>query len=152
MFRNLFIILLIFCANNLRAQAEVVVLGTVQDGGAPHIMCLKSCCTNLSHKEKAARQVTALGLSFGTTDYYLFEASPNITLQIQQMHALGHLNLAGIFFTHAHIGHYMGLLYLGREAWDKQNPVYVMPKLRAFLEKWSLESVGRFGKHNPTGT
>ena len=141
MFRNLFIILLIFCANNLRAQAEVVVLGTVQDGGAPHIMCLKSCCTNLSHKEKAARQVTALGLSFGTTDYYLFEASPNITLQMQQMHALGHLNLAGIFLTHAHIGHYMGLLYLGREAWGANKiPVYAMPKLRAFLREngpWS---------------
>jgi len=141
MFKNLFIVLLIFCASNLQAQAKLVVLGTVQDGGSPHIMCLKSCCTNLSSEEKAARQVTALGLSFGTTDYYLFEASPNITLQMQQMHALGHLNLAGIFLTHAHVGHYMGLLYLGREAWGANKiPVYAMPKLRAFLREngpWS---------------
>ncbi len=141
MLRNLFIVLLIFCASNLRAQAKVIVLGTVQDGGAPHIMCSKSCCTNLSPEEKAARQVTALGLSWGTTDYYLFEASPNITLQMQQMHTLGHLNLAGIFLTHAHIGHYMGLLYLGREAWGANKiPVYAMPKLRAFLREngpWS---------------
>ena len=141
MLQNLFIVLLIFCASNLQAQAKLVVLGTVQDGGSPHIMCLKSCCTNLSSEEKAARQVTALGLSFGTTDYYLFEASPNITLQMQQMHALGHLNLAGIFLTHAHIGHYMGLLYLGREAWGANKiPVYAMPRLRAFLREngpWS---------------
>ena len=141
MLRNLFIVLLIFCASNLRAQAKVIVLGTVQDGGAPHIMCSKSCCTNLSPEEKAARQVTALGLGWGTTDYYLFEASPNITLQMQQMHTLGHLNLAGIFLTHAHIGHYMGLLYLGREAWGANKiPVYAMPKLRAFLREngpWS---------------
>ena len=141
MLQNLFIVLLIFCASNLQAQAKLVVLGTVQDGGSPHIMCLKSCCTNLSSEEKAARQVTALGLSFGTTDYYLFEASPNITLQMQQMHALGHLNLAGIFLTHAHVGHYMGLLYLGREAWGANKiPVYAMPRLRAFLREngpWS---------------
>ena len=141
MFKNLFIVLLIFCASNLQAQAKVVVLGTVQDGGAPHIMCSKSCCTNLSPEEKAARKVTALGLSFGTTDYYLFEASPDITLQMQQMNALGHLNLAGIFLTHAHIGHYMGLLYLGREAWGANKiPVYAMPKLRTFLREngpWS---------------
>ena len=141
MLQNLFIVLLIFCASNLQAQAKLVVLGTVQDGGSPHIMCLKSCCTNLSSEEKAARQVTALGLSFGTTDYYLFEASPNITLQMQQMHALGHLNLAGIFLTHAHVGHYMGLLYLGREAWGANKiPVYAMPRLRTFLKEngpWS---------------
>lgn len=141
MFRNLFIVFLIFCPSNLRAQANIVVLGTVQDGGAPHIMCLKSCCINLSPEEKSARQVTSLGLSFGSTDYYLFEASPNITLQMQQMHDLGHLNLAGIFLTHAHVGHYMGLLYLGREAWGaKKIPVYAMPKLRLFLREngpWS---------------
>ena len=141
MFKNLFIVLLIFCASNLQAQAKLVVLGTVQDGGSPHIMCLKSCCTNLSSEEKVARQVTALGLSSGTTDYYLFEASPNITLQMQQMQALGYLNLAGIFLTHAHIGHYMGLLYLGREAWGANKvPVYAMPRLRTFLKEngpWS---------------
>ena len=60
---------------------------------------------------------------------------------MQQMHTLGHLNLAGIFLTHAHIGHYMGLLYLGREAWGANKiPVYAMPKLRAFLREngpWS---------------
>jgi pyrroloquinoline quinone biosynthesis protein B len=141
MFKNLFIVLLIFCASNMRAQAKLVVLGTVQDGGSPHIMCLKGCCTNLSSEEKAARQVTALGLSSGTTDYYLFEASPNITLQMQHMQALGYFNLAGIFLTHAHIGHYMGLLYLGREAWGANKvPVYAMPRLRAFLREngpWS---------------
>ena len=141
MFKNLFIVLLIFYASNLQAQSRLVVLGTVQDGGSPHIMCLKSCCTNLSSEEKAARQVTALGLSSGTTDYYLFEASPDITLQMQQMHTLGYLNLAGIFLTHAHIGHYMGLLYLGREAWGANKvPVYAMPRLRTFLKEngpWS---------------
>jgi pyrroloquinoline quinone biosynthesis protein B len=56
-------------------------------------------------------------------------------------------NLSGIFLTHAHIGHYAGLLQLGREAMGAQGmPVYVMPKMKEFLETnapWSqLVSLG----------
>ena len=41
----------------------------------------------------------------------------------------------GIFLTHAHIGHYTGLMYLGKEATDAQNiPVYVMPRMEDFLK------------------
>jgi pyrroloquinoline quinone biosynthesis protein B len=47
----------------------------------------------------------------------------------------------GIFLTHAHIGHYTGLMYLGKEAMNaKQLPVYAMPKMKTFLEQngpWS---------------
>lgn len=40
----------------------------------------------------------------------------------------------GIFLTHAHIGHYTGLMYLGKEAMDAQQlPVYVMPRMQNFL-------------------
>ena len=40
----------------------------------------------------------------------------------------------GIFLTHAHIGHYTGLMFLGKEAMDAQNiPVYAMPKMKEFL-------------------
>jgi pyrroloquinoline quinone biosynthesis protein B len=41
----------------------------------------------------------------------------------------------GIFLTHAHIGHYTGLMQLGREAFNARKiPVYSMPKMTAFLE------------------
>ena len=47
----------------------------------------------------------------------------------------------GIFLTHAHIGHYAGLMYLGKEAMDaKSIPVHVMPRMKTFLESngpWS---------------
>ncbi len=47
----------------------------------------------------------------------------------------GQNNLAGIFLTHAHMGHYVGLLHLGREAWNSdQIPVYAMPRMKAFIE------------------
>lgn len=42
--------------------------------------------------------------------------------------------LAGIFLTHAHIGHYTGLMFLGREAMGAANvPVYAMPGMNRFL-------------------
>ena len=53
--------------------------------------------------------------------------------QLQQ--ASGLAKLSGIFLTHAHMGHYAGLLQLGREAMGAQGiPVYVMPKMKEFLE------------------
>ena len=44
------------------------------------------------------------------------------------------LGLDGIFLTHAHIGHYLGLAYLGREAAGAQSvPVYALPRMTEFL-------------------
>jgi len=47
----------------------------------------------------------------------------------------------GIFLTHAHIGHYTGLMYLGKEAMNSKNViVYAMPAMKEFLENngpWS---------------
>ena len=51
------------------------------------------------------------------------------------------VSLAGIFLTHAHIGHYTGLVHLGREVMGaKGTPVYAMPRMKSFLENngpWS---------------
>lgn len=42
--------------------------------------------------------------------------------------------LDGIFLTHGHIGHYTGLMNLGREVMGtKDVPVYVMPRMAGFL-------------------
>jgi pyrroloquinoline quinone biosynthesis protein B len=41
----------------------------------------------------------------------------------------------GVFLTHAHIGHYTGLMFLGHEAMGaKSIPVYAMPKMKHYLE------------------
>src|SRR5690606_33859847 len=40
----------------------------------------------------------------------------------------------GIFITHAHIGHYTGLMELGKEVMNtKDVRVYVLPKMKNFL-------------------
>jgi pyrroloquinoline quinone biosynthesis protein B len=46
----------------------------------------------------------------------------------------GKPGLDGIFLTHAHMGHYTGLMYLGYEVISAKNvPVYAMPKMADFL-------------------
>ena len=44
-------------------------------------------------------------------------------------------DLKGIFLTHAHIGHYTGLMFFGREALNSNLiNVFVMPRMKKFLE------------------
>lgn len=139
----IFLIAFILFSNILHSQQNthktyLKILGTVQDGGAPHIACKKKCCKNLSPQEKANRKITCLEIfQPESKQSILFEATPDIVSQWASLS----FPLKGIFITHAHIGHYSGLLHLGREALgSKDIPVYVMPKMYSFLENnapWS---------------
>jgi pyrroloquinoline quinone biosynthesis protein B len=115
----------------------ITVLGIAQDGGYPQAGCNAEHCLRHWRGEEKKRQVVSLGLTdHASGQNWLFEATPDFTAQLQQLQqASGSSNLAGIFLTHAHIGHYAGLLQLGREAMGAQGmPVYVMPKMKQFLE------------------
>lgn len=50
-------------------------------------------------------------------------------------------NLHGIFITHAHIGHYSGLINFGKEVLNSSKmPLYLMPKMTEFISSngpWS---------------
>ena len=125
---------------------SLIVLGTIQDAGSPQIGCKKECCKGLFSKPDNNRKVVSLGLiDTPNKKKYLFEASPDF---VSQTKALKHsCNFKteetpdGIFLTHAHIGHYTGLMYLGKEAMNASNAsVYAMPKMKTFLEEngpWS---------------
>ena len=121
------------------AGVELIILGTVQDGGAPHIGCVKSCCAKLWDAPDESLKVVSLGVIDRDDDkVYLFEATPDFPEQIAKLNELAGRPISqmpdGIFITHAHIGHYTGLMFLGREAKGAKNvPVYAMPKLRSFL-------------------
>ncbi len=118
----------------------LVVLGTVQDAGSPHIACKKECCSSLFENQDYSRKVVSLGLVDQINQSsYLFEATPDLPTQMKALRAFGHLNSKetpdGIFLTHAHIGHYTGLMYLGKEAMNSdQVNVFTMPKMKGFLE------------------
>ena len=120
----------------------VIVLGTLQDGGSPHMGCEKACCKN----PDASRKVVSLGLIDPVSNKkFLLEASPDFVAQTRMLKAFlpssANTLPDGIFLTHAHIGHYAGLMFLGREAMNsKAVPVYAMPKMKSFLENngpWS---------------
>ncbi len=126
-------------------QIELVVLGVAQDAGYPQANCYKPHCMEGWQNKLKTRSATALGIiDHQSHTKYLFEATPQMPEQLYQLHKLAPDNkyqLGGVFLTHAHIGHYTGLMYFGREAiGSHQVPVFVMPKMKQFIEKngpWS---------------
>ena len=117
-------------------EVKLVVLGTAQDAGAPQIACKKECCKPLWESGQS-EAVVALGLIDSTNQkHYLFEATPNITQQLQDLNSIAGntSSFGGVFLTHAHMGHYSGLLFLGKEAMGGQSvPVFALPRMRQFL-------------------
>lgn len=116
---------------------EWVVLGVAQDAGIPQIgnpgdsawqdlrqIQLPTAAALVDHRNGAR---------------YLFEATPAVTQQLQQLDRLAPgngdpLGLSGVFLTHAHIGHYAGLMYFGHEAAGTQGlRVFAMPRMAKFL-------------------
>ncbi len=113
----------------------IQVLGIVQDAGYPHIGCEKDCCKVVSPGDYF---VSCLGLVDKTNNKrYLFDATPDIHNQINLLEKFPEANLIdGIFLTHAHIGHYTGLMYLGREGLGGKNiMVYALKRMARFLTK-----------------
>lgn len=122
----------------------LVVLGVAQDAGYPQMGCKKKCCSAAWKGERSSRYATSLALVDPISNQkWLFEASPDIKYQLQHLSALTPEtpNLTGVFITHAHIGHYTGLIHFGREVMGTKNlPVYALPRLSAFLNEngpWS---------------
>ena len=72
---------------------------------------------------------------------HTFLTSPDINKQLNFMGDRIKKDLRGVFLTHAHIGHYTGLMYFGREALNSKSiNVYAMPRMKKFLEQngpWS---------------
>lgn len=90
----------------------------------------------------------------------MIEATPDFPKQFEILTNNNPKKFKGVFLTHAHIGHYSGLMHLGREVMGtKETPVYVMPKMGKFLRTngpWSqlvdLENISlrKIKNGNPT--
>ena len=130
------LIFLVFFSYSQTIESDYIqVLGIVQDAGYPHIGCEKDCCKVVSPGDYF---VSCLGLVDKTNNKrYLFDATPDIHNQINLLEKFPEANLIdGIFLTHAHIGHYTGLMYLGREGLGGKNiMVYALKRMARFLTK-----------------
>ncbi|NAS32586.1 pyrroloquinoline quinone biosynthesis protein PqqB [Flavobacteriaceae bacterium R38] len=141
---------LVGCQSNQKVEKDnkskqyLMVLGIAQDAGFPHIDNpheWENYKKGITKKELA----TSLGLvDLASKQKYLFEATPDMPLQLHNLeseHLKTNRLIDGVFLTHAHIGHYTGLMHFGREAMGaKKIPVFAMPKMKIFLEQngpWS---------------
>ncbi|WP_462251591.1 MBL fold metallo-hydrolase [Ekhidna sp.] len=132
------ITLLLLSFLNCALGQHVIVLGIAQDGGFPHIGCQNECL--LAHENpELSKYVTSLALvDAETKQWWLFEATPDMDDQLQYFRELTNGEFpylpTGIFITHAHIGHYTGLMSLGREALGAKGvTVYALPRMIEFL-------------------
>jgi len=116
--KKIVLLILFFPLLNCNSQVEkainpkvsVIVLGTVQDAGSPHIGCKKECCSELFLNPDESRKVVALAVIDTENDKtFLFEATPDMPSQLKLLknYAKG----------------------------AKKVPVYAMPKMKTFLEE-----------------
>jgi len=121
------------------------ILGVAQDAGYPQVGCYQPHCMKGWEDPSQRRTATSLALIAPDRDLsFLFEATPHLP---EQLYALQKEapntrdSLDGVFLTHAHIGHYAGLMHFGREAMNAQGlEVYAMPLMSEFLSNngpWS---------------
>ena len=120
---------------------KLIVLGVAQDGGIPHLRCNDGVCAAVRAGKRRAEKVASIGVvNSRTGQAVLFDATPDFSEQVQAL--TGGRPPDRIFLTHAHIGHYTGLMYLGREATGaKEVPVSGTGRMTSFLRAngpWSL--------------
>ena len=142
------IVILIFSFSSVFSQNHVspfvYVLGNVQDAGLPHIGCESKICLDAFNENKQ-HYVTSIALiDKENQEYSLFDVTPNITEQLLMisMDIFEQFILPNnIFITHAHIGHYTGLMYFGREGLGSKGvKVNVLPRMYDFISNngpWS---------------
>lgn len=112
------------------------VLGIAQDGGYPHAGCEKACCEPVWGKPDKRKLVSCLAIvDPASGQSWMLDATPDFKDQQYRLKAETGQDLSGIFLTHAHIGHYTGLMQLGREVIGAQNvPVFAMPRMMEYLQ------------------
>ncbi|HKB17149.1 MAG TPA: MBL fold metallo-hydrolase [Planctomycetota bacterium] len=129
------------------APLEAIVLGNAQDGGLPHVGCARPCCEAARRDPSRRALVASLGLiDRDARRAFLVDATPDFPEQVEALdRAAGRPPSAlpdGILLTHAHVGHYSGLIHLGREVAGADHvPVWCTPSMAAFLRAngpWSL--------------
>ncbi len=94
------------------------VLGNAQDAGLPQAGCgCPNCCAAWADPARR-RHAACLGLLDEAAGvFFLVDATPDFREQLHALQALAPgARLGGVLLTHAHMGHYTGLLHLGFEA------------------------------------
>lgn len=121
-------------------MTRALLLGTAQDAGVPQAGCRCDHCASVRRGEREAQYAVSLALlEQATGRFWLLDATPDFKQQLALVEE--RCALAGIVLSHAHIGHYSGLMHLGREAMNSRAlPVYGSRRMLEFLRRnapWS---------------
>jgi pyrroloquinoline quinone biosynthesis protein B len=120
---------------------KIKVLGSGQDAGIPHVGCYCDICIK-ARKQMEYRRLGPSIAIFNESSCFIIDASPDFKQQmdmvgeeVKNVERKGKIPVSGILLTHAHFGHYSGLLQLGKEALNEEGiPVFCTPKMKKFLE------------------
>ncbi|MCP4655102.1 MAG: pyrroloquinoline quinone biosynthesis protein PqqB [bacterium] len=117
-------------------QPYVLVLGIAQDGGYPQAGTKESPAWDDPSLRRLASCLAVVDPE--TSQRWLLDATPDFREQLHRLDQIAPVperpGLAGIVLTHGHIGHYTGLMHLGREVMGtRQVPVYAMPRMAELL-------------------
>ena len=145
MIRVLNLVTFLIFSISVNSQSEYIyILGNTQDAGLPHIGCQHPFCEDSFNVYEEHYTTSIAVVNSDLKKYILFEATPDITFQLNNLKKNifdEFLLPESIYITHAHIGHYSGLMYFGREALGaKDLMVRVLPRMSNFLQNngpWS---------------
>jgi pyrroloquinoline quinone biosynthesis protein B len=118
------------------SSLEGLLLGVAQDAGVPHIGCECRLCASARRDPHLRQLPVSLALiDHRTRTSWVIDATPAFPEQLAMLQGYApRCRLGGVLLTHAHMGHYTGLMYLGREALNSRLvPVYASPTLCAYL-------------------
>ena len=130
---------LLLCGQAVADGAVYIeVLGIAQDAGYPQANCYQPHCLRAWENPELRRRATSIAVvDTSKRTKYLFDATPDMREQLHDLHQSapdGEYRLDGVFLTHAHIGHYAGLMHFGHEAaGTKGVPVFAMPRMHEYL-------------------
>jgi pyrroloquinoline quinone biosynthesis protein B len=119
------------------SQVIVKVVGTAQDSGIPHVHCRCQYCSLARERREYQRYAASLAILLPEQQrWHLIDATPDFCEQLEWVKTdyPGMGLMSSVLLTHAHIGHYTGLMYLGREAIStRELPVYAGPQMAGTL-------------------
>ena len=135
------------------------VLGVAQDGGKPQIGNARDPAWADPSLRRLATSLALIDRRGAAPKRWLFEATPDIKEQLYRLEREAPSPdgppVDGVFLTHAHVGHYAGLMLFGHEAMGaKAIKVYAMARMANFLAQngpWSqLVAYGNISIDNIT--
>ncbi|MDP6528474.1 MAG: MBL fold metallo-hydrolase [Gemmatimonadota bacterium] len=117
---------------------RAIVLGSVQDGGFPHLGCACEACLSAVGDPRRARRVACLGL-ITRGGVAVIDATPDLPAQLRELARCAGQSFdtppRALLLTHLHAGHVAGLPLFGREAWAATGtPLWATEANLHFLE------------------